>query len=186
MSNEPPEYEVHCGWTWPNTLLVIVCFVFAAILLAPGGPLYMRVLGGLFFGGGGLMMAVMALSRAVVLRVDEKGVLLGGMPPGNRATTTVVPWSEIEAIVLWRQRAPFTFRSLYVGVQRHPGLPPLPGLAGSRFLRTANRCLVHVVPADVVMASRAMTLWNLDEDRLARAVAHFAPHVAMVDTRLSR
>ncbi|MFF4824158.1 hypothetical protein [Streptomyces sp. NPDC001312] len=46
--------------------------------------------------------------------------------------------------------------------------------------------LVRVVPADVVMASRAMTLWNLDEDRLARAVAHFAPHVAMIDTRLSR
>ncbi|MEP8852584.1 hypothetical protein ABKU49_23325, partial [Enterobacter hormaechei] len=42
------------------------------------------------------------------------------------ATTDVVPWTDIQAVVLWHQPVRHT-RVAYIGLQRRPGAPPLAG-----------------------------------------------------------
>ncbi|MER5184398.1 hypothetical protein ABT009_39800 [Streptomyces sp. NPDC002896] len=191
MAAESPEYEVRYGWNWRSAPLAVALFACcAAVLLALvvelvenqvsawDALMYLLVL--VISGGGGLFVALQARSRAVALRVDEKGVLLGGVPPRYRSTTALVPWSEIEAVVLYR------YMYLYIGVQRRPGLPPLPGSLGagwiSRCIGHINSSLVEGVAADVMQSGRAVLCWKLDKERLAGAVAHFAPQVDLVDT----
>ncbi|NNH69805.1 hypothetical protein HLB23_07985 [Nocardia uniformis] len=41
--------------------------------------------------------------------------------------------------------------------------------------------LIPHVPPTVVAASRPISGWKLDRERLAAAVRHYAPHVAIVD-----
>jgi len=139
--------------------------------------LFARILGLPLFGGGGLFLACMALSRKVAFRVDETGVLLGGSPARYKATTAHVPWSDIKSFVLWRQIVG-SASLRYVGVTRRDGAPALPG-DGPK----ARAIVKYLVPvsADTVMASRAVTGWRLDKDRLAAAVGHFAPDIPIQD-----
>ncbi|WP_067274022.1 hypothetical protein [Streptomyces jeddahensis] len=194
MAAESPAYEVRYGWnrrSAPLAVALIACC--AALLLAlvvelvenqlSAGDALAYLLGLVISGGGGLFVALQARSRAVALRVDEKGVLLGGIPPRYRSTTAFVPWSEIEAVVLYRYVYP------YIGVRRHPGLPPLPGSLGtgriSRCISHINTSLVDGVSADVMQSGRAAVCWKLDKERLAGAVARYAPQVELVDTDAS-
>lgn len=127
------------------------------------------------------MRLVSALSRRVALRVDATGVTLGVTPPWPSSHTAAVPWSDIEAVVLWTQYAGGTSIP-YVGLRRRPGLPPLPGSARSRWLRRMSQMLVPHVPPDVLADSRPATFWRLHRPSLeVVAVRHFAPAVEIVD-----
>ncbi|MFD9004082.1 hypothetical protein ACFV0T_24480 [Streptomyces sp. NPDC059582] len=179
VDDNSPVYEARYGWDLKTTGVVAVCAGFTAVLLFSDTPPLMQALGLLLFGGGGVFMAFMALSRKVAFRVDETGVLLGGSPARYAATTAHVPWQDVTALVLWRQ----TVRSAsvpYVGVSRREDAPALPGDGPKR--RAVLERMVPV-PADVAIASRAVTGWRLDQDRLATAVAHFAPDVPVRDHR---
>ena len=123
---------------------------------------------------------ISALSRRVALRVDAAGVTLPLTPPWPSSRTAVVPWSDIEAVVLFTQHVGVASIP-YVGLQRRPGLPPLPGSARSRFLRRMNHAVVPHVPPDVLADSRQATSWRLHRPRLKAAVRHFAPSVKIVD-----
>ncbi|MET9471376.1 hypothetical protein [Streptomyces sp. NPDC002922] len=172
-----PVYQARYGWDLRTAGVVALSAVFTAVLLLPGVPLFAQILGLPLFGGGGLFMSYVALSRKVAFRVDETGVLLGGSPARYRATTSHVPWDDITGFVLWRQAAGGASLP-YVGVTRREGAPALPGDGPKA--RAALEYLVPV-PADVALASRAVTGWRLDKDRLVTAVAHFAPEIPVRD-----
>ncbi|MFB6705737.1 hypothetical protein ACFCW6_13590 [Streptomyces sp. NPDC056333] len=172
-----PVYQARYGWDLKTAGVVALSAVFTAVLLLPGMSLFAQILGLPLFGGGGLFMSYVALSRKVAFRVDETGVLLGGSPARYGATTSHVPWDDITGFVLWRQTAGGASLP-YVGVTRRKGAPPLPGDDPK-----ARAVVEHLVPvpAEVAPASRAVTGWRLDKDRLAAAVAHFAPEIPVRD-----
>ncbi|MEV5158625.1 MULTISPECIES: hypothetical protein [unclassified Streptomyces] len=174
-----PSYEVRYGWDLRTTAIVAAAAVFTAGLAALDVSVVLRVLGIALFGGGGLLMAVNALSRKVAFRVDGEGILLGGSPARYAATTAQVPWEDIAAVVLWRQGTAAGMP--WVGVARRPGAGPLPGPGQGEAAHAVVGALVPHVPADVTLASRAMTGWRLDRDRLTAAVARFAPGTPVVD-----
>ncbi|MGA5451997.1 hypothetical protein ACPCVO_35725 [Streptomyces umbrinus] len=172
-----PVYQARYGWDRRTTGIVAGSAAFTAVLLLPGVPLLGQILGLPLFGAGGLLMAYMALSRKVAFRVDETGVLLGGNPARYRATTAHVPWGDITGFVFWRQAVGGT-SVFYVGVTRRIGAPALPGEGPAA--RSAVQRLVPVPPG-VAMSSRAVNGWRLDKDRLAAAVAQFAPGTPVQD-----
>ncbi|MFE1290250.1 hypothetical protein [Streptomyces sp. NPDC058751] len=175
--NTSPVYEARYGWDPKTIRVAVVCLFFAAALLLPDMPLPARILGLPLFGGGGLFMAFVAMSRKVAFRVDETGVLLGGSPARYKATTTHVPWQDITGFVLWRQSIGAVS---YVGVTRREGAPALPGDGPAS--RVVLGILTPVSP-DTVMSSRAITGWRFDRDQLVAAVAHFAPGTPLRDDR---
>ncbi|MGW3493671.1 hypothetical protein [Streptomyces sp. NPDC001020] len=166
-------YQARYGWDRRTAGLVAVSAFFTVILSLPDVPLFARILGLPLFGGGGLFMVYMAMSGKVAFRVDETGVLLGGNPARYRGTTVHVPWHDITGFVLWRQVVG-NATVPHVGVTRREGAPALPG-DGPKARAIARRLVP--VPEDVAFASRAVTGWRLDKDRLVAAVAHFAPGI---------
>jgi hypothetical protein len=78
------------------------------------------------FAAGGLVLLWGAAQYRVALRVDARGVTLGGSPPHYRATTAVVPWTDIVSVMLWRQVLPTGALMPYLGLERRPGAAALP------------------------------------------------------------
>jgi hypothetical protein len=112
-----------------------------------------------------------AASRKVALRVDASGVTLGGSPFRYAATTVHVPWSDVDAIVLWYQHA-LSASLPYFGIQRRPGV------CVPRARRRRDSILGSVVPhvpVDVVRASQPIASWYLNREELASAVDRFSP-----------
>ncbi|MFD7444630.1 hypothetical protein [Streptomyces sp. NPDC059909] len=174
-------YEARYGFDRRTVAVLAVSVLFCAGALIPGADFSLGLQIAIFvlFGDGGLFMAAGALTRKVAFRVDESGVLLGGSPLRYRATTVHVPWEDITAVVLWQQRVPHTTIP-WVGVARPEGAPPLPGPGQGRFAHAVGEALAPV-PIDLLVASRAVNGWRLDNGRLAAALAHFAPGVELVD-----
>ncbi|MFA1544519.1 hypothetical protein [Actinomadura monticuli] len=170
-------YEVRYGPTLKNTVLMISSLVLALGCLLPEVPLHIRVPGILLFGTGVVIFLAMTFSRQVAFRVDAEGILVAGGPFRYRASLLSVPWTDVKAVVLWRQHAAQNIP--YVGVLRHEDRPadkPV-GKAG----RLLYGAVAGHVPAEVAKASRQVNGWRLDRDRLAAAVAHFAPDVQIID-----
>lgn len=177
MDSDPFVYEARYGLggrTW-KTLVTALVFVILGITLKLS--LAVRIADFVLFGAGGLAVLVTGLSRQVAFRVDAQGVTLGGVPPRYRSGTRVVPWPEIERIVLWRQRLPRGRSLLYVGLVRPQGAPPLTGRASRATGRAVATALTPGISADLLAASRAVNGWQLDTGRLVTAAGHFAPGV---------
>jgi hypothetical protein len=168
-------YEVRYGPTMKNIAMMVGSAAFAIGCLLPEMPLYIRVLGGVLFGGGSLVFLAVVVSRQVAFRVDADGITMAGGRLRYQANLLSVPWAEIEAVVLWTQLANLS----YVGIQRRADSPAIqrPGRAG----RLALGALVPHVPTEIAQSSRAINGWRLNRDRLTLAVAHFAPGVEIVD-----
>ncbi len=161
------------------------------------------------FAAGGLILVWGAAQYRVALRVDARGVTLGGSPLHYQATTAVVPWADIASVVLWRQVLPTGVLMPYLGLKRRPGAAELPAASPSHtrpVLPQGRRPRVPDIPGpdsrsrgshrpeglapdialDVLMASRAVDRWRLDRRALARAVAGFAPDVRVLDADTGR
>jgi hypothetical protein len=136
-----------------------------------------RIFVGGFAGAGVLVLVWVAASRKVALRVDASGVTLGGRPFHYAATTVYVPWSDVDAIVLWYQQVS-THSMLYIGIQRRPGAS---APRGSRRRNSLLGSVVPHVPVDVVRASRPLVSWYLDREELASAVDRFSPGTPIRD-----
>ena len=154
---------------------------FVLIALTVPMSLALRVVTLVFFGGGALVFIASIATRRVALRVDASGVTLGGSPGRYGATTVLIPWADIREIVLWRQPMPYGRSVRYVGVARRKGTRPLAGRRGQRAAKATARALTPGVSGDTLLASRAVNLWHLDTQRMAAAVAHFAPGVRVID-----
>jgi hypothetical protein len=121
------------------------------------------------------------VSRRVALRVDSDGITLGMSPPWPGRNRAFVPWSDITRIVLWRQTTGASSVG-YIGVERPEGCSPLPGSARGPLLKKLIDEFISVhVPVQVAYDSRQISGWRLDHERLAAAVARFAPDVEIID-----
>jgi hypothetical protein len=116
--------------------------------------------------------------KLVAFRVDREGVLLGGAPARYAAQLAHVPWSDITSFVVWHQRTAGNGID-YIGVQRKPGAPALPGM-NSRVSRETAAMLAPHVDYELFLASRPINLWRLDPERLQAAVDAFAPQVPVL------
>lgn len=122
--------------------------------------------------------------RTVAFRADQAGIMLGAVPDKltvRRGSALFIPWQDIEAIVLYPVYPRGDGRPPAVpciGVQRQATAPPL---------RWGNEqapgCPVPRVPA---WATRRITGWRLDQDRLAAVTAAVAPRIAILDTARDR
>jgi len=152
-------YEARHG---PTPLLVLAALAFlAAGLVLPDLPILLRI-GVLVLGAGGAWVTLSALiRRGLAFKVDAAGVTLGAIPDALiRSHEVFVPWSDIDAIVLWAQSNGYT-KMRYIGLQRRDGLPPLPGSLTGRTGRALIR-MFSPVPEQVAQASRPATTWRLD------------------------
>jgi hypothetical protein len=132
----------------------------------------------------------LALGRRVIFAVRDDGIFFG-----SGAEPQVVPWSQICAVELFRERVPRgQSRSSYrcVGV-RAPGTSQVPQ-AGSgtaaqplaegsaaRLLESGRPDLIPGADGTIRLAYRRMTGWRVSRARLARAVRQHAPAVPVID-----
>jgi hypothetical protein len=185
MSSTPylagPVYEVRFGLVRRDLFLIPASawFIAGGVFLVGVFPLF--GVASMLFGGGCLALRLIpVLSHRVALRVDVTGVTLGAMPPWPRSHTATVPWSDIEAVVLWRL---VTVGGIvrYFGLQRRVGLAPLPGSPRSGLgKKMTSLVLPRDVPFQVAIDSRPVSLWRLDEKRLLDAIDRFGAGVELV------
>jgi len=179
VENDPFVYEARYSLRGRPGLVVAVALVFVVAGIVGHLSLAVRILDFALFGVGGLIMLTAGLSRRVALRVDGRGVTLGGIPPRYRSGTRFVPWADIEQVVLWRQSLPYGRSMPYVGLRRRPGAPPLGGKKAQLAGRAVASTLTRGISAGTLSASRAVNGWRLDPARLARAVNYFAPGISV-------
>lgn len=177
MESEPFVYEARYGMGGRTWRVLVTALVFVILGITLRLPLAVRVLDFALFGLGGLVMLGVGLSRQVAFRVGPEGVTLGGVPPRYQSGTRVVPWTDIERVVLWRQGLPRGRSMLYVGLVRCVGAPPLAGRTARAAGRAVAATLTPGISAETLGASRAVNGWRLDPGRLVAAVGHFAPGV---------
>lgn len=116
-------YQVRFGFTRIDLLLLPASMVFIAVGVLMFRREPVTAVGAIAMGGA---YVVLRLANVMNRRVDVGEGTLGMTPPWPSSKTAKVPWSDIEAIVLWAQRAgPNTIR--YIGLRRRSGLAPLPG-----------------------------------------------------------
>ncbi|GAB4054102.1 hypothetical protein [Catellatospora paridis] len=169
----------------PKTILVIAGSLLftAAMLLLPLDALT-RILGLALFGVGGVIMAIGTFSRKVALRVDDTGITLGGSPLRHAATTVHVPWAEVQAVVLWRQKTAHNLP--WIGVLRPHDAPPMRGTPtgpAGKLMAGFGYAVSGAPDPRLIAAGRAINGWRLDLDRLAAAIHHHAPGVEVRDLR---
>jgi hypothetical protein len=122
---------------------------------------------------------VAVASRKIAFRADTTGITLGADPlswPFRHASAVFVPWSDAEAIALYRGGGPFGWRTgdePCLGIQRRADAPAL-----SRGNKPARRC---PLPGIAAGAARPVTAWRLDRDRLAALTAAVAPAIPIID-----
>jgi len=122
---------------------------------------------------------VAVASRKIAFRADTAGITLGADPlswPFRHPSAVFVPWSDAEAIALYRGGGPFGWRTgdePCLGIQRRPDAPAL-----SRGNKPARRC---PLPGIAAGAARPVTAWRLDRDRLAALTAAVAPAIPIID-----
>ena len=132
--------------------------------------------------GGAAMLPYIILiaGRRVAFRADYTGITLGVNPTFRKFYATRIPWADVEKIVLYTLRwhssgevAGSAGTRDYIGIQRREGAPALPH--GNQ---PAINCPEPRVAAG---ATRDITTWRLDRNRLAAVIAVVAPAVRIVD-----
>jgi hypothetical protein len=123
--------------------------------------------------------AVVGLAvRRTAFRADYAGITLaadlrdGWALRWDRAV--FVPWADVEQIVIFPgQGFPAGSRARRIGIQRRPGAPELSAGDGP-----APGC---PLPRVTTAATRPVSGWRLDRDRLAAVTAMVAPGVPVTD-----
>jgi hypothetical protein len=172
-------YEAKYGWNRQSARVITGCVAFCVVMLVIPAPLWARVLVIGFFGLGTLMVAAAGLTRRTALRVDASGVSLCQYPLQPRSAA-FYPWEDVEKLLIWQYQ-----RLVHVGVQRREGAAPLP-----KGVRPTTRAALAVtapgIPQEAAATAVATNGWFLDPQRLADAVAHFAPTVKVPDATTGR
>ena len=174
-AGESPVYEAKYGLNRQSARLITICLAFCALMVVLPASLWARIFVVGLAGLGVLIVAAASLTRRTALRVDAAGVSLRQSPlqPGSAA---FYPWEDIEKLLIWQYQ-----RLVYVGVQRREGAAPLPRRAGPT-ARAALAATSPGIPQETAATAVAANGWVLDPQRLADAVAHFAPAVDVLDT----
>jgi hypothetical protein len=117
----------------------------------------------------------------MALRADETGLTVIGSPLGSAKTTFHFPWPSIEAIVLWGDDLSGGKGHLSnLGVRLQPGAPPVRHDPREQtYWQIAQDFASSATPRELVDASVKLTGWRWRPERLAQAVAHYGPVVAI-------
>ena len=176
---EAPIYEAKYGWNRQSAKVIGACLAFCIVMIVVPAPLWARIFVIGFFGLGALALGAASLTRRTALRIDSSGITLGRSPLQSRSAV-LYPWEDVERLLIWQYQ-----RLMHVGVQRREGATPLP-VRISRASRTALAITSPGIPLETAATAAAANGWFLDRERLADAVAHFAPTVEVVDTTTGR
>lgn len=180
-------YVVRFGWTPRDLIMVPACLLF--IVVGTWMAVDRQWIGVACALLGAAYLAILVttgLIRRVALAVTAEGVTLGMLPPWPADRSASVPWSDIDAVVLWRQRV-WRFmlwpQSIYwIGLERRAAAPPLSGSARNPTLRRIGKAVVpEHVSEDLMVDSRQIAFWRLDKERLRAAVDHFGGGVPVDD-----
>lgn len=98
-------YVARYGWSSRDLFLLPCCVIFIAVgtAMAVTDEPVLGALGILLGAAYVVLWAINFLSRRVALAVTAEGITFGLMPPWSASRTAFVPWSDVEAVVLWRQ-----------------------------------------------------------------------------------
>jgi hypothetical protein len=101
--------------------------------------------------------------------------------PGMDNRPLHLPWADVAEVVLFRQYAGLT-SVRYVGLRLRPGVrrPHTTTFNRRSRLWRLNRSQFPHVLEPVLVRSRPVTGWHLDERRLLQAVTTFAPDVRVL------
>jgi hypothetical protein len=176
MTPDPGRYEERYGLTkrvvW--TLTVVITLVSVAALVPSSLALKLIALLPALFALPGVARLV---SRTTAFRADIAGITLGADPadwPFRRVPAVFIPWADIERVILYRRPSRLSGEyQPYIAVQRREGAPVLP--------RGNTPALGCPVPGVATGATRPVTDWRLDRERLAAVVAMVAPGIPIVD-----
>jgi hypothetical protein len=153
--------SIGLGLLWHTPVVFAVTAVILAAVAAQGGGVFS------------------AARRMVAFRADQAGITLGAVPgklTPRHGLAVFVPWADVEQIILYpahpRGQGRYA-RVQCVGIQRRQGAPAL-----SQGNEQAPSCPVPGVPA---AASRRVTGWRLDHERLAAVTAAVAPGIPIID-----
>ena len=175
-------YEERFRWTRTSVTALALCSAFVLVAIAvPHMPLPLRVVIIACCAYGAFLSVIVPACRKVALRVDARGLTLGGSPLRYKATTRAIPWHEVQRVFLWR-RGPSGVR--YLSVERPAGAPPLsPGGTGKADRPALYRAPNPQVPSPTlkVGTTRGMQAFSIDDARLSDAIAHYAPSVSIVN-----
>jgi hypothetical protein len=125
-----------------------------------------------------LTVPAVAARRMIAFRADHAGITLGAVP-GKLIVgrgPAFISWADVESIILYPAHPGGQGANVgdqYIGIQRREGAPALP-----RGNEQAPGCPVPRVAAG---ATRAITGWRLDHERLAAVTAAMAPGIPIVD-----
>jgi hypothetical protein len=162
------QYEERRGWTTRAIVGVslalpggVACFVGFAFVHT-----FKLLILGAVCALGVINLAGGALSRRVVLRVDETGITLLALVD-KASSDQLVPWAEVRSIVLYKPRniSMLGIVKSYAGV---PAKPLEPGRSDSP-------------PTPDISA--ALDSWRVDVARLKQVVGTVAPNVEVLDRR---
>ena len=153
--------SVGLGFLWhtPVVFAVIAVILAALTVTMPGGGV------------------IDAARRMTAFRADHAGITLGAVPGklSGRGPAVFIPWADIERIVLYpasKGQGSHT-RVQCIGVQRRDGVPPLP--------QGNEQALGCPVPGVAAGATRKITGWRLDRERLATVTAAVALGIPIID-----
>lgn len=153
--------SVGLGLLWHTPVIFTVTAVLLAVVALQGGGV---------FG---------AARRMIAFRADHAGITLGAVPgkltPG-RGSAVFVPWADVEQVILYRAypRGGGGYGQVQcIGIQRRAGAPALP--EGNEQTPSCP------VPGVAAGATRKITGWRLDRERLAAVTAAVAPGISIVD-----
>jgi hypothetical protein len=186
VSTEPTVYQACYGltrlifWSLAGSLAIIAAAVTVPI------PLILKLV---FIGLPGLFSVFLVggvVTRHVAIRADHAGLTLGGEPFHYQKTTWVIPWSDVEQIVIWHQpmaigqgRIQLKLGTvLTIGLQLSPDAASPP----DRYL-AEKRDLSHLgAPvSNIYGTTRATGGCRLDPKRLTAAIVDCAPDVPVID-----
>ncbi len=168
-------YQAKFGPSRETLLGLAGCAAFCAVVIVVPTPLWIRVLTFGFFGLGGLVIATASLTFRTAIRVDHAGVMLRRYAL-QLSSATSYPWEDIQRLLIWKYN-----RLKRLGIQRREAAPPLPTRAIRPMAANYLEVSAPGVPLDIAATAATAVGWHLNEDRLIRAVARFAPTVEVVD-----
>jgi hypothetical protein len=164
-------------------LVIAVGFVIIAVSTDMGDdPLGLALAGAVvaFTGGLAAFLLVAGWRQQVTLRVDAHGVTFGrpATPFSNDGLwflvpPVTVPWSEIDAIVLFSRPVPDGAPQDFIGLLQRPA-------DGPRARRSAGRRPDVRDALDGVDPCRQIYGWRVDRARLRQVARRNAPHVRVV------
>jgi hypothetical protein len=196
---ESPAYLARFGFDQRTVLVLAVSVVFVLLMvwlptdprgaagmfrwLGSGGLWAVKVAGLLLFGAGGAVFAFVAARGGVALNVDRQGITLGNPKigqPGMTNQPVQVTWDDVTEVVLFDQYHAGG-RQPYLGVRlRRDARATATTFNPESRLWSTNRKLMGHVPEDILVRSRPVSGWRLDEQRLSEAITSYAPHVRVV------